>query len=85
MNDSKITLYGSDWCGYTQRAVRQMDSLDIAYQYVDVDADEDAEALIASWNDGRAIRPTFDIGGAHFVNPSAAQLENELRTRGLLK
>jgi glutaredoxin len=81
---NKVIIYGSDWCGYTQRALRQLDSLKVKYQYIDVDADPEAEQLIAGWNNGRSIRPTLDLGGDVFVNPAPAQLEAELKQRGLL-
>jgi glutaredoxin len=81
---NKVIIYGSDWCGYTQRALRQLDSLKVEYQYIDVDADPEAEQLIAGWNNGRSIRPTLDLGGDVFVNPAPAQLEAELKQRGLL-
>ena len=83
--NTQITMYGSNWCGYTQRAMRHLDGLGVAYTYVDVDENPDAEELIASWNDGRAIRPTFDIGGQHFVNPPMQKLEELLRANELLK
>ncbi len=67
----QITVYGSDWCHYTQDARQNLDDLGVAYRYVDVDQDPAAEQRIAGWNDGQAVRPTFDIGGDHFVNPDA--------------
>ena len=81
----EIIMYGSDWCGYTQRAKRQLETLGADYRYVDVDASPEDEKRIGDWNNGRAIRPTFDLGGDIFVNPSPAQLESELKNRGLLK
>jgi mycoredoxin len=81
----EIIMYGSDWCGFTQRAKREMDTLGVPYKYVDVDDDIAAEQLIASWNEGRAIRPTFDIGGEHLVNPATTTLEAKLREIGALK
>ena len=81
----EIVMYGSDWCGFTQRAKREMETLGVDYKYVDVDDDTQAEQLIASWNEGRAIRPTFDIGGEHLVNPATAKLEAKLREIGALK
>lgn len=83
--NNEITMYGSNWCGYTQRAIHHLDGLGVAYKYVDVDEDAAAEQLIASWNNGRAIRPTFDIGGEHLVNPPSQRLEEILRERGLLE
>jgi mycoredoxin len=81
---SQVVIYGSNWCGYTVRALRQLDQLGVEYVYVDVDRDAEAEERIASWNNGRAIRPTFDMDGEIFVNPSPPVLEAELKTRGLL-
>jgi len=80
----EIIIYGSNWCGYTVRALRQLDELKVEYRYVDVDADADAEKLIAGWNNGRAIRPTFDLDGDVFVNPSSVVLESELKAHGFL-
>ena len=82
--DGEVVLYGSDWCGFTKRAVSHLDDLGVAYRYVKVDDEPDAEQRIADWNNGRAIRPTLDIGGEVFVNPPMPQLDNELRSRGLL-
>jgi glutaredoxin len=81
---NEVIIYGSDWCGYTLRALRQLDSLGVSYQYIDVDSSPEDEKRIADWNNGRSIRPTFDLGGDIFVNPAPTQLEDELRQRGLL-
>lgn len=70
---------------YTQRVLRWLKEWNVPFHYIDVDDDPEAEQRIASWNEGRAIRPTFDIGGAIFVNPDASQLQQELRSRGLLR
>ncbi len=80
----EIVVYGSDWCGFTRRALAHLDELGAKYRYVVVDNDADAENLIATWNKGRAIRPTLDLGGDVFVNPPLSQLDEELRSRGLL-
>jgi len=85
-NDTnEIIIYGSNWCGYTVRALRQLDELGVAYRYVDVDANPEDEKRIAGWNNGRSIRPTFDMGGDILVNPSPATVQSELQKRGLLK
>ena len=83
-NRTEVVMYGSTWCPYTQRAMRWMREWNVVYRYTDVDEDRDSEALIASWNEGRAIRPTFAIGGTILINPDANVLAGELRARGLL-
>jgi len=78
---SQVVIYGSSWCGYTVRALRQLDELGVDYKYVDVDKDSEAEQLIASWNNGRPIRPTLELNGDIFVNPAPLVLEAELKAK----
>ena len=80
----KVVIYGSDWCPFTVRALDWLKAWKVDYQWIDVDAVPAAEKQIAAWNDGRAIRPTLDIGGAIFVNPEQNVLHAELESRGLV-
>jgi len=82
---NKVIIYGSDWCPFTVRTLKWLDAWKVEYQWIDVDADAAAEKQIADWNDGRAIRPTLDIGGEILVNPDQTILKTELESRGLLK
>lgn len=88
MNDltpsPSLIVYGSSWCGWTRRALMHLDDLEVAYSYIEVDNDPEAEALIASWNNGRAIRPTMAIGEEHWVNPTFDEIDAELQKHGLL-
>lgn len=81
-SQNQIVMYGSHWCAYTQRARRWMEQWQVPYRYVEVESTPGAEALIANWNEGRAVRPTIDIGGAVFINPDQTTLEAELRAQG---
>ena len=81
---NEVVIYGSSWCGYTVRALRQLENLGVVHRYVDVDEDPEAEQLIASWNNGRSIRPTISVNGNVFVNPSPAVLHAELEKHGFL-
>lgn len=80
----RVTVYGSAWCGYSTHIVRRLKALGVPHRYVEVDEDAQAEARIALWNEGRAIRPTLDIAGDIFVNPQEMELFGELKRRGLL-
>jgi glutaredoxin len=82
--DDKIVVYGSNWCGYTVRVLRHLEDLGVAFRYVDVDQNPEDEKRIAEWNNGRSIRPTIDLSGDIFVNPSPSALEAELKKRDLL-
>jgi len=81
---AEVVIYGSDWCGYTQRTLRELKSLGVDFRYVDVDDDPEAEQRIAGWNNGRSIRPTLDIGGDILVNPDATRLREVLVAHGAL-
>ena len=78
----EVIIYGSTWCGWTQRAFKRMKGLGIEYRYVDVDADPEAEQKIAAWNNGRAIRPTYQIGDDIMVHPDDETLLTTLRAHG---
>ena len=80
----EVVVYGSNWCPFTVRALKWLEAWKVDYQWIEVDDDPAAEKQIADWNDGRAIRPTLDIGGAIFVNPEQSILKTELESRGLL-
>ncbi len=39
---SNITMYSADWCGDCRRSKRLMDSLNVEYTIIDVEADPSA-------------------------------------------
>lgn len=86
IDDAKnpVVVYGSNWCPFTVRVLKWLDAWKVHYHWIEVDDDSAAEEQIAAWNDGRAIRPTLDIGGAIYVNPEQSVLKTELDSRGLL-
>lgn len=78
-----VVIYGSSWCPFTLRALQWLEAWKVDFKWVDVDAEPEAEKRIADWNNGRAIRPTFDIGGVIMVNPEQSELKSELDSRDL--
>jgi mycoredoxin len=70
----KITVYGAGWCGDTQRTLRQLDNLGVAYDYIDVEQDE-----------GKEMKPTVKLGEQVLSVPSNRELESALREKGMLK
>lgn len=80
----KVIVYGSTWCGHNNHALKRLEAFGVPYRFVDVDANPEAEARIAEWNAGRAIRPTLDIAGEIFVHPDDTTLFGELKKRGYL-
>lgn len=82
---SDVKVYGANWCGLTVRTLHHLDSLGVAYDYVDVDQDPQASEWVKSQNNGREKKPTLDIGGRVITNPSKAELEAVLRDQQVLK
>jgi len=81
----KVVVYGSNWCGYTARALKELESWDVEFRYVDVDENPEDEKRIADWNNGRSIRPTIDIECEILVNPDAKTLRAALVAHGVLQ
>ena len=65
-----VEVYGADWCGDTQRTRRHLDSLGIAYQYINVERDQQAAAWVKQQNDGKERKPTVKIGKQVLAEPS---------------
>lgn len=80
-----IKFYGAMWCGDTRRARSWFDSHDVAYEWIDVDKNKDAEALVKSLNKGFRSIPTIVFGdGSTLVEPSTSKLEQHARALGLI-
>ncbi len=85
--EPEITVYGTDTCEDTQRTRAYLDRRQIAYTYVNIEKDENAERKVVEWNRGRRITPTVVIAGnghtVRLAEPSDAQLERILGSRDL--
>lgn len=80
----RITVYGADWCGDTRRALRQLDSAGVQYEYIDIDNDADGEKKVIEFNSGKRRIPLVEIasdGGepTRLSVPSTSELERALR------
>ncbi|MFM8192160.1 MAG: glutaredoxin family protein, partial [Actinomycetota bacterium] len=47
---SNITMYSADWCGDCRRSKRLMDSLNVEYTIIDVEADPSASEKVIEIN-----------------------------------
>ena len=76
-----IRLYGAEWCPDCHRSRNYLDSRSVAYEYVNVDGDDDAQNYVKQVNDNRLIIPTIVFpDGSVLVEPSNAELARKLRT-----
>ena len=84
-----ITLYGTETCRFTNRARGQLDSLGLAYDFIDLEQDRSEDARLRQGSGGRRQTPTVEIDydgkKRRLVQPNDWQLETELIQAGLLK
>jgi len=74
-----ITVYGTTWCSDCKRSKRFMAENRIAFDWVDIEHDTAAIALIEKLNDGRRSVPTIVFeDGSTLVEPSNAELADKL-------
>ncbi|MBU6280133.1 MAG: glutaredoxin family protein [Actinomycetales bacterium] len=74
-----IRVYGADWCGDCRRTKAQLNALGVAYEYLDVEHDDELrdEAIAIA---GRQSIPVVVLpDGSHLVEPSNPDLEARLR------
>lgn len=76
---ARITLYGAGWCGDCRRSKALLDREGVDYDYVDVEASQQAaEAAVAI--SGRTSIPVIVFpDGSHVVEPSDAELRAKLQ------
>ncbi|MDE2785403.1 MAG: glutathione S-transferase N-terminal domain-containing protein [Chloroflexota bacterium] len=78
--EPEIKLYGAEWCPDCHRSRNYLDSRSVAYEYINVDGDDDAQAYVKQVNDDRLIIPTIVFpDGSVLVEPSNAELARKLR------
>ena len=85
MSESRITMYGADWCGDCRRSKRYLDEHNVAYAYIDVEADLSAADKVVEINGGAKSIPVivFD-DGTHLTEPSDIALETKLEELSIL-
>ena len=82
--NSKITVYGAQWCHDTHRTRKQLNELGVDYKYVDIDDDPAAEAWITGQNNGKRVTPTVVLDDVMLFEPSNEEMEAALRAEGVI-
>ena len=76
---NEITMYSADWCGDCRRSKRLLDSLDVKYNLIDVEADASASDKVIEINGGqRSIPVILFPDGTHLTEPSDNDLKAKL-------
>ena len=79
MAQADITMYGADWCGDCRRSKRLMDSLNVEYTIIDVEADSSASEKVIEINGGQRSIPVIVFpDGTHMTEPSDPDLRKKL-------
>lgn len=77
--DTNIAVYGAYWCPDCRRSKQFLSEHQIAYEWVDIEQDAQARALVEALNDGKRIIPTITFAdGSFLVEPSNAELAQKL-------
>jgi len=77
--NSKIIVYGTQWCGDTLRARRILDTNHIVYEWVDIDQNPEAAALVQKMNRGYRSVPTIIFAdGSTLTEPASDTLLKKL-------
>ena len=81
----QITMYGAEWCGDCRRSKRFLDSNNVQYKYIDVEADQTASDKVIEINGGmRSIPVILFSDGSHLTEPSDKDLQTKLESLGIL-
>ncbi len=79
-----IVIYGTEWCGDCRRARRFFDQHKIAYQWINIDRDREAERFVLATNGGMRSVPTIVFPDQSIlVEPSSYLLAEKLSIQNL--
>ncbi len=82
---AQITMYSAAWCGDCRRSKRFLDSKKVAYNYIDIEADQAASDKVIEINGGmRSIPVIIFPDGTHMTEPSDKDLEAKLQALAIL-
>ncbi len=68
-----LTVYGARWCGDCRNTQRYLDSAGVTYQYIDLETDHAAQAMLDDAG-YRAIPIVVAPDGTVMIEPSAREL-----------
>lgn len=82
---AQIKMYGAEWCGDCRRSKRFLDSNNVSYDYVDVEANPSASDKVIEINGGqRSIPVILFPDGTHLTEPSDNDLKAKLESLKIL-
>jgi mycoredoxin len=74
--EQKIVIYGNDWCRDCHSAKHWFETHDVAYEYLNIEQDEQAAADMLKANGGIGRVPTILFpDGSFLIEPTARELD----------
>jgi len=74
-----VTVYGAPWCPDCRRSKQFLGEQRVPFDWVNIDGDEAAQALVKEKNGGRQIIPTIVFeDGSYVAEPTNAELARKL-------
>lgn len=79
MSETRIVVYGTNWCGDCLRTRHFLDTHKVPYTFINIDIDRQAEQFVLKTNRGMRSVPTVVFEDESIlVEPSTAALANKL-------
>jgi len=79
MSDSPITVYATNWCPDCIRTRNFLRRHSVAFTWVNIDKDEEAERFVREVNNGNRSVPTIQFeDGTFLVEPTNQELGDKL-------
>jgi len=85
MDNKRITMYGTTWCGDTIRAKKLFDEYQIDYEWINIDKNVEGTKRVKDINNGNKSVPTIIFqDGTILVEPDKETLLNKFIELGLI-
>jgi glutaredoxin 3 len=81
--DSKIIIYGAEWCAFCHQAMRYLDDLGVKYTYKNVDMNP-VDAREAVEKSGQTGIPVIDIDGTIIIGFDRPKIDDALKAKKLV-
>jgi thioredoxin reductase (NADPH) len=79
MAAQRIVVYGTYWCPDCRRSKKFLGEQFVPFEWIDIEQDREAEAIVLRLNEGKRIIPTIVFeDGSFLVEPSNAELAKKL-------
>jgi mycoredoxin len=85
MQNSKIVMYGTPWCGDTIRAKKVFEEFNVEFEWIDINKDKKAEETVKKINNGNKSVPTIIFPDESIlVEPDKPTLIAKLKTINII-